>query len=472
MIEPPIQRISSTQVYSINGLQTILLRSEAGSSQVDKQLLQDSNNKHAFSTVELPRFYPTLPPLPQRPSSSLPYLAPVLELTCAKPYLRPDRGSSDSPTHPPRRILTPVSPALRHAGVGGNNHVSTVSVDAARNSDTRAEEVTVTQSLSGHEPPADTHSTQRKGLEPPGPTAISTEHSLTTRCLPQLVNSITGENPSPLQNSHHSTTTLYQHSHHLNTRKAINPSSQASSPRTPYSTFSSFASSHSITSTQSASSHPSSVESASQSFLMGMKPLSCTPSHRSGLRYKGDPPSSVTYPGPTDSLSQAGNHVKYDSCPMIPITIDLKSGSRTQAEKRKANSDASKRFRNRKKNEAALEQRINLLSEQVQSLTEELNYYRNFFRGELSEHIDIAQIPPRPPPPSSRRRDQSTTNPSKQPSPANTHQQAIGTGGQMIFKCTSAGTPASLLAGSPPSDPEKLRNTFGKLPIQNFSGLV
>lgn len=481
MFEPPIRRTSSTQAHSITGVHSILNPTEAGSSQVDKRLPQDSNNKKTFTTVDLPQFRPTLPPVPQRRSSSSPLLAPISKLISAKPYFQHSGGWLNSPTHPPRRFITPVSPALRHAGVGANNHVSTGSVDAASNSGTSAEKVTVSQSPSVHESFEDIYSTLRHGVESSGLTATFTEHSSASRYLPKLVISIPGENPPPLQHSHHPTTTLHRHSHNLNTRQAINPSSQASSPRTPYSTFSSFASSPSITSTilpplgQSASLHPSSVDSASQSPFMGMNPLNCTPSHISGLRYREDPHSGVAYPGPTDLLSQAGNHVQYDGGPMIPIAIDLKSGSRSQAEKRKANSDASRRFRNRKKNEAALEQRINQLNEQLQSITEETNFYRNerdFFRDKLSEHIGIAQIPPRPPPPSSRRCDQSTASPNNQPSPANTHQQAIGMEGEMMFKCTSAGTSASLLAGSPPSDPGKLRYTLGKLASQNLSGLI
>jgi hypothetical protein len=159
---------------------------------------------------------------------------------------------------------------------------------------------------------------------------------------------------------------------------------------------------------------------------------------------------------------------------MIPVTIDLKSGSRSQAEKRKANSDASRRFRNRRKNQAALEQRVNQRNEQLQFLTEEINFYRNerdFFRDTLIEHIGIAQMPPRPPSPS-RRYDQSTASPSDQPSSANSHQQAIGMEGEMTFKCTSAGTSSLLAAGWSLSNPEKLRSTLGKLASQNWSGSI
>jgi hypothetical protein len=133
---------------------------------------------------------------------------------------------------------------------------------------------------------------------------------------------------------------------------------------------------------------------------------------------------------------------------MIPVIIDLETGSRNQAKKRKANSDASRRFRNRKKNETALEQRINKLNEQLQFLSEERDFYRNerdVFRDTLSEHIGVAQMPPRPPSPS-RRYDQSTASPSDQLLPGNSHSNAIGMEGEMTFKYTSAGASSSMPA--------------------------
>ena len=60
----------------------------------------------------------------------------------------------------------------------------------------------------------------------------------------------------------------------------------------------------------------------------------------------------------------------------IPVFVDLKSGSRSQAQKRKANTDASRRSRNRKKNDKAAKQRISSLSEEVRLLQEELDRCR------------------------------------------------------------------------------------------------
>ncbi|KUL81993.1 hypothetical protein ZTR_09818 [Talaromyces verruculosus] len=323
LFEQPIRRTSSTQARSIIRVHSLLNPTEGGSSQVDKRLTQDSNNKSTHTTVELLQTPPTVPPSPQQRSSSSPL--PISKLISAKPYRG---GSFDSPTHPPRCIITPALPALRHAGVGGNNHVSTGSV--ASNSGTSAEKVTVSQSPSVHQSFADVYNTPRHGLESSCPTARSTEHSI---CLPKLVISTPGQNPPPQQHSHHS----------------------------------------------------------------------------------------------TDLLSQAGNYAQYDGGTKIPVTIDLRSGSRSLAMKRKANSDASRSFRNRKKNEAALEQRVNQLNEQLQFLTEERDFYRNerdFFRDTLSEHIGAAQMPPRSPSPS-RRYDQSTASPSDQLLPERTHTKTL-----------------------------------------------
>ncbi|KAH8700193.1 hypothetical protein BGW36DRAFT_373621 [Talaromyces proteolyticus] len=133
---------------------------------------------------------------------------------------------------------------------------------------------------------------------------------------------------------------------------------------------------------------PGQTQLDSQTPLIAMDSLSRTPSRMGSSRYGDD---QVSLPGPPEMLSQNG--------PMIPVTIDLKSGSRSQAEKRKANSDASRRFRNRKKNEAVLEQRISQLMEQLQSVTEQRDFYRSerdFFRDNLGRHVGSGQIPPRP----------------------------------------------------------------------------
>lgn len=98
---------------------------------------------------------------------------------------------------------------------------------------------------------------------------------------------------------------------------------------------------------------------------------------------------------------------------LIPCVLDLKSGSSSQAEKRKANSDASRRFRNRKRNELQMEQKITAQQEEmrkqtdllhrqtqeIRALAQEREYYRSerdFYREQLGRVLPPSQLPARP----------------------------------------------------------------------------
>ncbi|KAL4770397.1 hypothetical protein BDW60DRAFT_192506 [Aspergillus nidulans var. acristatus] len=95
---------------------------------------------------------------------------------------------------------------------------------------------------------------------------------------------------------------------------------------------------------------------------------------------------------------------------MIPCYVDHKPGSSTQAEKRKANSNASRRFRDRKRNEMQMEQRITAQQDEIRKLTETVQKQadelrvaveqRDFYRSERDYFRDqasrFAQIPARP----------------------------------------------------------------------------
>lgn len=104
----------------------------------------------------------------------------------------------------------------------------------------------------------------------------------------------------------------------------------------------------------------------------------------------------------------------------IPLYLDLKSGSSTQAAKRKANSDASRRFRHRKRNDEEVAQRFNAQqdeirnqteamnrqAEEIRALTHERDFYRSerdFYRDQLARSTSLNQLPPRPPSPRSLR---------------------------------------------------------------------
>lgn len=149
---------------------------------------------------------------------------------------------------------------------------------------------------------------------------------------------------------------------------------------------------------------------------------------------------------------------------LIPCVLDLKSGSSSQAEKRKANSDASRRFRNRKRNEMQLEQRLNAQQEEIQrhvetvrrqteeirSLVQQRNHYRSerdFFRDQLGgRSMSLSQLPQRPPTPPS-------TQPSLHP---------IDTAGPPAWVDVPRNTPAVSGHGAPPQvlDPARPQSSW------------
>ncbi|KAJ5895152.1 hypothetical protein N7495_006843 [Penicillium taxi] len=138
--------------------------------------------------------------------------------------------------------------------------------------------------------------------------------------------------------------------------------------------------------------------------------------------YSGAPTSYMTIDSMTRGIpATAGPRSRTEdtSTPgLIPCVLDLKTGSSSQAEKRKANSNASRRFRNRKRNEMQLEQRLNSQqdeiqrhldtvrrqSEEIRSLTQQRDYYRSerdVFRDHLVHSMPLSQLAPRPPSPRS-----------------------------------------------------------------------
>ena len=70
---------------------------------------------------------------------------------------------------------------------------------------------------------------------------------------------------------------------------------------------------------------------------------------------------------------------------LIPCVLDMKSGSSSQAEKRKANSDASRRFRNRKRNEVQMEQKITAQQEEMRKQAEILHRHTQEIRALFQE---------------------------------------------------------------------------------------
>ncbi|PGH12491.1 hypothetical protein AJ79_04235 [Helicocarpus griseus UAMH5409] len=117
-----------------------------------------------------------------------------------------------------------------------------------------------------------------------------------------------------------------------------------------------------------------------------------------GEEYRGGTPHEG---GPI--YNPLGGHSKFasprDLQSRLSVPVDLESGSRKAAEKRLKNSDASKRFRERKKvNEKEMKQEMERQKDEIRYLTEERDFYRaerDFFRS-LCRDMGLQRIPPRP----------------------------------------------------------------------------
>ncbi|KAL1966444.1 hypothetical protein VTN77DRAFT_4586 [Rasamsonia byssochlamydoides] len=343
LIEP---RPEPTQPRSI-GVHAILNPPEGSASNAPSR-------RSSREVLEIP---PSVSPSPQQRSSSSPLMHASNQ---SGQYIQADRPSL-SPGLRPRRIITPVSPAARFANIPGKPGAI-------------PGKVSVSQSPFVQEPSSGVYSVPPSVSLPPE-TTQSPNLTVTARIPPP---------PPPPQPSRHSTPIL--HSRQGSAGFVTNPSSQDTSPSTPHSAYSQFPhSSPSIGPGMFQPQGPPSLEP--QPFFHIIDPISRAPSQMGGLRYGED--SSM--PGPLDVPPGK-----------IPVVIDLKSGSRSQAEKRKANSDASRRFRSRKKNEMVLEKKINALEEEIRLLTEERDYYRterDFFRESLSRTMGSGPLPTRPPSP-------------------------------------------------------------------------
>lgn len=275
---------------------------------------------------------------------------------------------SASPGLRSRQIIAPVSPSARfvNSGVGYPRKASASQSPLAQES--RMESYTVT----------------------PG--------------SPLPVDSVTGQPISvagyqqSVPVSIHSTPTF--HSRRSSANPTPNPSPQETSPTTPISTFSQFGrSSPAATAASGSQPAPSFLHSASHT---KMEPVTRLPSVVAGHKHVGDEPVVV-----------ANSQADPPFPGMIPCILDLKSGSSSQAEKRKANSDASRRFRNRKRNELQMEQKITAQQDEIRKQTEALqrqaqelrvlmqerDFYRSerdFYREHVSRLVPSGQVPARP----------------------------------------------------------------------------
>lgn len=171
----------------------------------------------------------------------------------------------------------------------------------------------------------------------------------------------------------------------------------------------------------------------------------------------------------------------------IPVEIDLQQASKSADEKRKRNAGASARFRQRRKEkEQAASAHINDLRVQLQTLTEQRDFYRserNFFRDILGR-IPGAQYPPRPPSPQTRSSTTMTTvsepllgveygaRELTEPSPAqrrrtSDYQPSFATGhmaGSNYPPYQTSAPPGPGYALPPPSLPAPMQDSRGQLP--------
>ncbi|KAL4867358.1 hypothetical protein BDV12DRAFT_171517 [Aspergillus spectabilis] len=201
--------------------------------------------------------------------------------------------------------------------------------------------------------------------------------------------------PPPVPGHHHQSSTSTFVSHRASMNQTPTPNSKEGSPTTPVSVFSQLGRSSPATAPvpQSAPHYMSSTPFAP------VDPMARLPVALPGQRRSADETPGLG--GPQSDPPRPG---------MIPYTLDLKSGSSSQAEKRKANSDASRRFRHRKRHEADLEQKINAQQDEIRrqaetiqkqdddlrALIEQREFYRSerdYFREQASH---FAQLPARP----------------------------------------------------------------------------
>lgn len=284
------------------------------------------------------------------------------------------RRLSLSPGLRQRPMITPVSPSARFVTAAGSYP---------------GKPSTAHNSPLAHESRPGMYSTPGSPL-PMDPIVVPSTTSLAGGGLP------------PVSTSVHSTPTF--HSRQTSGGQTSNPSPRETSPSTPQSVYSQFGrSSPALAGVSGPSQVPPMLHSSPYG---GTESVARFPTMVENHRYPAESsaagmPSSKPEPHPNTPGA------------MIPCVLDMKSGSSSQAEKRKANSDASRRFRNRKRNEVQMEQKITAQQEEmrkqaeilhrhtqeIRALFQEREYYRSerdFYREQLGRVVPPSQLPVRP----------------------------------------------------------------------------
>lgn len=298
---------------------------------------------------------------------------------------RPRQGSSPAPRTVHHLAQQQLSPRAHSASLKGPGSPSARFVGNGRTSG---------QSTVAHSPLVP----QESSLEPRQPPSNS---SLPLESALRPNTSLPPVQP-PTSISLNSTPSLHSRKTSTGPGLVTNPNSQETSPTTPHSNFSHFT--HASPAMIHVSLPPSAPPYSAPPPYMTMDSMTRgTPAIAEPRRIKKEPTGNVT--------SLGGS--------LIPCVLDLKSGSSSQAEKRKANSDASRRFRNRKRNEVQLEQRLGAQqdeiqrhvetvrrqSEEIRSLAQQRDHYRSerdFYREQLGRTMSLSQLPPRPSSPRSQ----------------------------------------------------------------------
>lgn len=269
-----------------------------------------------------------------------------------------------SPRSHSRPLTNPGSPSARFVGGGGRSS---------------GQSSVAHSPLVPHEP---SHGTRQPSTSSPLP--------LDSALRPIM--SVPGTQPAAP--SLHSTPSIHSRRTSAGPAPPTNPNSQETSPTTPHSSYSHFGRVSPTGANVSLPPHTAAYSSVAP------RP---TPAPYMTM----EPPARGT---PAPVLPRSTAEESSTSSPgMIPCVLDLKSGSSTQAEKRKANSDASRRFRNRKRNELQLEQRlttqqdeIRRQSDEIRALIQSVDHYRSerdFYRDHLGRSMSLSSLPPRPPSP-------------------------------------------------------------------------
>lgn len=293
------------------------------------------------------------------------------------------RRLSLSPGLRQRPMITPVSPSARFVTAAGSYP---------------GKPSTAHNSPLAHESRPGMYSTPGSPM-PMDPIVVPSSTSLAGGGLP------------PVSTSVHSTPTF--HSRQTSGGQTSNPSPRETSPSTPQSVYSQFG--RSSPALAGVSGPPQVPPMLHTSPYGGTESVNRFPTMVENHRYPADA-SAAGMPNPKPE--------PHSNPALIPCVLDMKSGSSSQAEKRKANSDASRRFRNRKRNEVQMEQKITAQQEEmrkqaeilhrhtqeIRALFQEREYYRSerdFYREQLGRVVPPSQLPVRSASPGAEKQHQS-----------------------------------------------------------------